>query len=114
MVMESNEEWTVVGTLDELPDQTMDELLLRPQHIFPAPQSTTQHIDAMIPDTVQQWYQQLKRNQQDKDQASEIAEAFKQLNHSKIEEEKKYMTDDERRKMKIVERLRVRLAQKKQ
>lgn len=108
-MMELDQEWTVVGTLDELPDQTMDQLMARPEHIFPRPQSTTQRLDQLIPETVTHWYHELQKQQQQRDNAVKIADAFRHLSMSKTEEEKKYMTDDERRKMKIVERLRAKL-----
>lgn len=110
--MELSEEWTVIGTLDELPDQTLDDLILRPRHIFPLPEKPKRSYADLMPDTVQSIYHELMVQRQQRDQMAACAEAFKYLNQSKINEEKEYMNDDERRKAKTIERLREKLKSK--
>lgn len=106
------DEWTVQSTLNELPDQTLGELKMRDERIFPRPYSTTKYYDDLIPEEVQDLYHQLRQQRQQRTECSEVAEAFRLLNMANMKQEELSLNDDERRKMKTISRLREKLRKK--
>lgn len=102
------DEWTVKGTLHELPDQTYQELLVRPKELFPLP-FDDQRVNTLIPDNVKELHQQLQYQRQQREAATAMVDAMNALRMSEVK-----MTDGECRKQKQLNRLREKLKNKKE